>query len=199
MEGLLEYFSHLSPETIYFYYLSLLAVTLTGVIPNNVEVTILVGGILAGMGKFSFLQVFFGVVLTVLLIENSLFQLGRYFGDYFFKIPLYKKILSDERRRKLGLGIEKHPYHSLLSLRITPLFRPVFFVALGSVKTRTFTFFRVHGIISFIYYAILLGISYQFTHLIQYYFKNYFVLILVLFILLWVIVSKALSKKFISL
>jgi membrane protein DedA with SNARE-associated domain len=199
MESLLEYFSSLGPDSIYYYYIGLLTITCIGLIPNNVELTILVGGILAGIGKIPILQLSISIYIIVLVVENSLFIFGRHFGYLFFKIPFYKKILPIKRRELIKSGIEKYPLHTFASLRITPILRPVFFIGVGSMNTSPRVFFKYHAFVTFIYYSLLVFLAYQFTHLIQYYFYMYTVQILIFFVVLWVIISKSLSKKFISL
>jgi membrane protein DedA with SNARE-associated domain len=196
MEYVYEFLSQYSTGELYLAYLGLLFMTILGTLPNNSDLTIVAGAILASNGKFSITSIYIGVICVVLIGENIAYYLGYFFGDKIFKLPFYRKLANEKRKDNLELFVNRYPLRVLVSIRLTPLFRPVWYMLLGSVKVRPNLFFKWHSFLTVSYIVVVITTTYLVSNTVDIYIKDYKIYALALVFIIWFIAIRKLSSMY---
>jgi len=196
MDYVYEFLAQYSTDELLFAYLGLLFMTILGTLPSNSDLTIVAGAVLASNGKFSIFSIYFGVISIVLIGENLVYYIGYFLGDRIFKLPIYRKLFSQKRRDNLELFVNRYPLRVILSIRLTPLFRPVWYTMLGSLKVKPGIFFKMHTPVVITYNLILITTSYFLSNYIDSYLKDYKVYALTTLFLVWFIAIKKMASMY---
>jgi membrane protein DedA with SNARE-associated domain len=196
MDYVFEFLAQYSTGELLFAYLGLLFMTILGTLPSNSDLTIVAGAILASNGKFSIASIYFGVIAVVLIGENIAYYLGYHFGDFIFKLPLYRKLVNEKRKNNLELFVNRYPLRVLLSIRLTPVFRPVWYMMLGSLKVKPSIFFKMHTPIVISYNLLLITSSYFLSNYIDTYMKEYKVYALGAVFIIWFLAIRKMASMY---
>ena len=196
MDYIYEFLAQYSTDELLFAYLGLLFMTILGTLPSNSDLTIVAGAVLASSGKFSIFSIYFGVIAIVLIGENIAYYLGYHFGDIIFKLPIYRRLVNDKRKKNLELFVKRYPLRVLLSIRLTPVFRPVWYMMLGSLKVRPGTFFKMHTPIVISYNILLITSSYFLSNYIDTYMKEYKIYALAAVFIIWFLVIRKMASMY---
>lgn len=196
MDYVFEFLSQYSNDQIFFAYLGLLFLTVLGTLPNNSDLTIVAGTIMASLGKFDIIHIYISVIALVILGENIAYYLGYFFGDWIFKLPFYKKLMPQNKKNNLELFVNRYPLRVLLSIRLTPVFRPIWYMMLGSFKVKPKIFFKMHSCVVVCYNTVLIFTTYLLANSIDQYLKDYKIHALVFLFIIWFLVIRKLSKQF---
>ena len=196
MDYVYEFLGQYSTDELLFAYLGLLFMTILGTLPSNSDLTIVAGAVLASSGKFSIFSIYFGVISIVLIGENLVYYIGYFLGDRIFKLPIYRKLFSQKRRDNLELFVNRYPLRVILSIRLTPLFRPVWYTMLGSLKVKPSIFFKMHTPVVITYNLILITTSYFLSNYIDTYMKEYKVYALGAVFIVWFLVIRKMASMY---
>ena len=196
MDYVYEFLAQYSTDELLFAYLGLLFMTILGTLPSNSDLTIVAGAVLASSGKFSIFSIYFGVISIVLIGENLVYYIGYFLGDRIFKLPIYRKLFSQKRRDNLELFVNRYPLRVILSIRLTPLFRPVWYTMLGSLKVKPSIFFKMHTPVVITYNLILITTSYFLSNYIDTYMKEYKVYALGAVFIVWFLVIRKMASMY---
>ena len=196
MDYVYEFLAQYSTGELLFAYLGLLFMTILGTLPSNSDLTIVAGAVLASSGKFSIFSIYFGVISIVLIGENLVYYIGYFLGDQIFKLPVYRRLFDQKRRENLELFVNRYPLRVILSIRLTPLFRPVWYTMLGSLKVKPSIFFKMHTPVVIAYNLILITTSYFLSNYIDTYMKEYKVYALGAVFIIWFLVIRKMASMY---
>ena len=128
------------------YFLILLILTICGLgVPIPEDITLILGGMLAGVGNISLLGAMIAGFIGVLIGDTFLFFLGRKFGYRVFKFKLVKKMLSEERIQKARSRIHKNSKFICFTARFFPGLRAPIYLVAGAMKVSPATFLILDG------------------------------------------------------
>ena len=120
-------------------------------LPIPEDITLVSGGIIAGLG-FANLQVMMFVgMIGILLGDSIVFLMGYYSSEKFLKLRFIKKILTKERFQKVEEAFGKYGNFVLFMARFMPGLRmPIYFTAGTTRKVSYVQFFIIDFIASII-------------------------------------------------
>lgn len=195
MEYVLEFLAQYNDSQIFGAYLLLLFLTLMGMLPNNSDITIIVGSILVAFGKFELFPFALSVISLVIIGENISFLGGYFFGEKIKENKFIQKIVPANLQLKLKDIVQTNPKKILFSIRITPLLRPVFYFLFGSMGVRPKQFWKFHTPLVIIYLSALIAFTTSFSQFVQNNLSEYQNVIFLGFLALWLIVFWSMKKN----
>lgn len=143
---------------IYIIFLVLLACGFGLPLPEDVP--LVTAGLLSGLGYVDFWYTLFICMLGVLLGDSIIFFIGKKFGNKVKKAYLFKKILTDDREKKISKWFHTHGDKSIFFARFAPGLRmPVFFSA-GVYKVPFWKFFAFDGFAALISVPLWVWLAY---------------------------------------
>ncbi len=130
-------------------------------VPVPEDVTLVTGGVIAGLG-YANPHVMFAVGMAGVLIGDGLvFTLGRYQGERVLRIPLVRRVLTPERFEKAQEAFEKYGRWVMFVARFLPGLRtPVFFTAGMTRRVSYPTWFLMDGTAALISVPIWIYLGY---------------------------------------
>jgi membrane protein DedA with SNARE-associated domain len=115
-------------------------------IPVPEDITLVTGGVIAGLGHADVNSMFVVGMAGVLMGDGLMFTLGRLFGPRIIKWPLFHSILTPERFEKAQGAFHKYGKWVMFVARFLPGLRtPVFFSAGMSHRVPFLTWFLMDG------------------------------------------------------
>lgn len=115
-------------------------------IPLPEDITLVAGGVIAGLGYAS-VHVMFGVGMAGVLIGDAgMFLLGHHFGARILKIRFIARVLTPERYAKVQEKFERYGNRMMFIARFLPGMRTAVFITAGSTHRVSFLrFFLLDG------------------------------------------------------
>lgn len=195
MEYVLEFLAQYNDSQVFAAYLLLLFLTLMGMLPNNSDITVIVGSILVGFGKFEMIPFAVCVIALVIIGENISFLSGYFFGDKIKQSKLIQRIIPANLQLKLKEVVQTNPKKIMFSIRITPLLRPVIYFLFGSMGVSPKEFWKFHTPLVIIYLSALIIFTTSFSQFVQNNLSEYQNVIFLGFLSVWLIVFWSMKKN----
>lgn len=115
-------------------------------IPVPEDITLVTGGVIAGLGHADVHTMFAVGMAGVLIGDGTMFILGRLFGPRIIKLPLFHSVLTPERFEKAQGAFHKYGKWVMFVARFLPGLRtPVFFSAGMSHRVSFLTWLLMDG------------------------------------------------------
>lgn len=115
-------------------------------IPVPEDITLVTGGVIAGLGHADVHTMFAVGMAGVLIGDGMMFILGRLFGPRIVKLPLFHSVLTPERFEKAQGAFHKYGKWVMFVARFLPGLRtPVFFSAGMSHRVSFLTWLLMDG------------------------------------------------------
>ncbi len=115
-------------------------------IPVPEDITLVTGGVIAGLGHADVHTMFAVGMAGVLIGDGTMFILGRLFGPRIVKLPLFHSVLTPERFEKAQGAFHKYGKWVMFVARFLPGLRtPVFFSAGMSHRVSFLTWLLMDG------------------------------------------------------
>ncbi|NDY90975.1 DedA family protein [Ideonella livida] len=130
-------------------------------VPVPEDVTLVTGGVIAGMG-YADVHTMFAVGMAGVLIGDGLvFTLGRFQGERVMRAPGFRKVLTPERFQAAQGAFAKYGRWVMFVARFLPGLRtPVFFAAGMSRRVSFFTWLLMDGVAALISVPIWVYLGY---------------------------------------
>jgi membrane protein DedA with SNARE-associated domain len=144
----MDFFQFLMPIfTEYGYMAVFLMLMVCGFgIPVPEDITLVTGGVIAGLGHADVRTMFAVGLAGVLIGDGLMFILGRLFGPRIIKLPIFHSILTPERFEKAQGAFHKYGKWVMFVARFLPGLRtPVFFSAGMSHRVPFLTWLLMDG------------------------------------------------------
>mgnify|MGYP003348214624 CR=1 FL=1 len=144
----MEVFEFLMPIfTQYGYWAVFVMLLICGFgIPVPEDVTLVTGGVIAGLGHADVHTMFAVGMAGVLIGDGTMFILGRLFGPRIIRLPLFHRVLTPERFEKAQTAFHKYGKWVMFVARFLPGLRtPVFFSAGMSHRVTFLTWLLMDG------------------------------------------------------
>jgi membrane protein DedA with SNARE-associated domain len=115
-------------------------------IPVPEDITLVTGGVIAGLGHADVHTMFVVGMAGVLIGDGMMFILGRLFGQRIIKLPVFHSVLTPERFEKAQGAFHKYGKWVMFVARFLPGLRtPVFFSAGMSHRVPFLTWLLMDG------------------------------------------------------
>jgi membrane protein DedA with SNARE-associated domain len=159
----MEVFEFLMPIFTEYGYLAVFVMLLIcgfGV-PIPEDVTLVTGGVIAGLGHADVHTMFAVGMAGVLIGDGLMFTLGRVYGQRIIRLPLFHSVLTPERFEKAQEAFQKYGKWVMFVARFLPGLRtPVYFSAGMSHRVTFFTWFIMDGFAAIISVPIWVYLGY---------------------------------------
>ena len=159
----MEVFEFLMPIfTQYGYWAVFVMLLICGFgIPVPEDVTLVTGGVIAGLGHADVHTMFAVGMAGVLIGDGTMFILGRSFGPRIIRLPLFHRVLTPERFEKAQTAFHKYGKWVMFVARFLPGLRtPVFFSAGMSHRVTFLTWLLMDGFAALISVPIWVYLGY---------------------------------------
>jgi len=193
MESIFTYLNSLPQEYLFLGYLGLLFITMLGLVPNNSDLTIIVGTLFCLNSSFNIYQFTTSVLILVFLTENLTYFSGYYFGNRLKELSFIAKRLPKDGNKWSSLATN-NPSRILLAIRLTPLFRPIFYFFIGTLRIKPKEFWKWHSIFLPLYVLSLISFTYWFAQVVTKYLEDFKTPITIIVILIWFFCMHKLSR-----
>ncbi len=147
------------PDQLLWYLGGIIFLTALGVIPNNLDLTIVVTGLLAGTGLLHTSSLVLITIAALLLGETLTFLIGYHLGNKLFQNKFIQKKISNETLLQYSSLIDSHPKKLQLLMRITPGLKPIIMFSYGSLRPKIFKFLSSHYAILIIFVSFVIYLS----------------------------------------
>lgn len=134
----------LSPHTAYVSIFGVLFICGLGV-PIPEDITLISAGILASMGTISLVGAMVVGFSGVLIGDMMLFHLGRAYGRRVFKLPVFRRIFTDERIEAAEARVLRNSKFICFTARFLPGLRAPIFLTAGVMGVRPIIFYALDG------------------------------------------------------
>jgi membrane protein DedA with SNARE-associated domain len=130
-------------------------------VPVPEDVTLVTGGVIAGLGHADVHTMFAVGMAGVLVGDGMMFTLGRLYGQRISQWPLFRSVLTPERFARAQEAFEKYGKWVMFVARFLPGLRtPVFFSAGMSHRVSFSTWFLMDGFAALISVPIWVYLGY---------------------------------------
>jgi membrane protein DedA with SNARE-associated domain len=130
-------------------------------VPIPEDVTLVTGGVIAGLGYANPHAMFAVGMAGVLIGDGMMFTLGRLYGDRITRAPGFRRVLTPERFIKAQGAFEKYGRWVMFVARFLPGLRtPVFFTAGMTRKVSFSTWFFMDGFAALISVPVWVYLGY---------------------------------------
>lgn len=130
-------------------------------VPVPEDVTLVTGGVIAGLGHADVHTMFAVGMAGVLLGDGTMFGLGRLYGPRIIKLPGFRRVLTAERFASAQDAFHKYGKWVMFVARFLPGLRtPVFFTAGMSHRVSVPTWFLMDGCAALISVPIWVYLGY---------------------------------------
>lgn len=119
-------------------------------VPIPEDITLIAAGILAALGNISFTGALIAGFIGVLLGDTLLFSLGRFYGYRVFKLPVFRRIFTEERIRIAKMRVLSNSKFICFTARFLPGLRAPIFLTAGILGVRPIVFIALDGIAALI-------------------------------------------------
>jgi membrane protein DedA with SNARE-associated domain len=159
----MEVFEFLMPIFTEYGYLAVFVMLLIcgfGV-PVPEDVTLVTGGVIAGLGHADVHTMFAVGMAGVLVGDGLMFMLGRLYGPRIIQLPGFRRVLTPERFERAQGAFHKYGKWVMFVARFLPGLRtPVFFTAGMSHRVTFLTWFLMDGFAALISVPIWVYLGY---------------------------------------
>ena len=159
----MEVFEFLMPIfTEYGYWAVFVMLLICGFgVPVPEDVTLVTGGVIAGLGHADVHTMFAVGMAGVLIGDGTMFILGRVYGQRIIRLPLFHSVLTPERFEKAQSAFHKYGKWVMFVARFLPGLRtPVFFSAGMSHRVPFLTWLVMDGFAALISVPIWVYLGY---------------------------------------
>lgn len=130
-------------------------------VPVPEDVTLVTGGVIAGLGYANEHNMFAVGLAGVLLGDGVIFTLGRVFGDRITRVPVLRRVLTPERFAQAQDKFAKYGKWVMFVARFLPGLRtPVFFTAGMTRRVSFATWFLMDGFAALISVPVWVYLGY---------------------------------------
>lgn len=119
-------------------------------VPIPEDITLIAAGILAALGNISFTGALIAGFVGVLLGDTLLFFLGRFYGYRVFKLPVFRRIFTEERIRIAKMRVLSNSKFICFTARFLPGLRAPIFLTAGILGVRPVVFIALDGVAALI-------------------------------------------------
>lgn len=149
----------LSPHTAYLAIFGVLFICGLGV-PIPEDITLISAGILASMGTISLTGAMIVGFSGVLIGDMMLFHLGRAYGRRVFKLPVFRRIFTDERIEAAEARVLRNSKFICFTARFLPGLRAPIYLTAGVMGVRPIIFYALDGFAALISVPVWVYVGY---------------------------------------
>ncbi len=194
MENIQEFLFSYPPHQISFVIGFLVMATSTSLFPSNNDLNMVVAGSLAALGHGNIVLTTIFASIGMIIGESLVFLVGQYFGIKIYNLPFVKKLMPPERYNRIGKMVVRIPLRLILSIRFTPIIRPITYLAFGSFRPGYKLFIKYHAPVAILYCTFVITISYFLSTLITTFINDYKEWVFAALLLVWLLIIKELSR-----
>lgn len=132
-------------------------------LPLPEEVPILTSAVLAKLGMLDPWWSLGALIIGVMLGDSVMFMLGKHWGSHVLEHRFAERMLTPERREKIGFYFAKYGAWIIFAARFMPGLRAPLFLTSGTMGVTFWVFFFMDGAAMLISVPTSFGLAYYFT------------------------------------
>lgn len=170
--------------------------TCLAILPSNNDVLLLALGIFTARpdGQYNPTIAYLIYLIAILSGENVMFLIGRIFGQKLVNTKFVTKKFSAKQIHKLKITFQKFPKRFIFSIRMTPVFRPLFYSLLGTFGPNWRDFFIFHFFLTIPHTLAMFSISYFGSSFMMIHFKEFLPVFILFLVSLWLVIIMFVRK-----